>query len=270
TVNSGLWDLSRDVPGAHVSQETLLEARCASGGSRRRNSDFCARPGRLRAIAERSRYAIGESHTAVVKRSVALDEATIAHRAQPQAQRLCCLASIRRDADAMQDRRFAHGRAHEERLTAAEDRLIFLLELRVSGKRAALQTIADELHRPCGSWRRRRARGGRHGFCRELRRPNAWRVAGNADLPGPRVRSLPLLGGVTGNAANVSERLRWQRAFSTEPVLHALRAGVVGGGREPKIAEFGAQLAQKLGRFRQRLSRIERIEQKTLGGRRRH
>jgi hypothetical protein len=75
---------------------------------------------------------------------------------------------------------------------------------------------------------------------------------------------------VTGHAANVSERLRWQRAFSTEPVLHALRTGVVGGGREPEIAEFGAQLAQKLGRFRQRLGRIERIEQKTLGGRRRH
>jgi len=98
-------------------------------------------------LAERSRYAIGESHTAVVKRSVALDEATAAHRAQPRAQRLCCVASIRRDANAMPDRRFAHGRAHEERLTAAEDRLIFLLELRVSGKRAALQTIADELHR---------------------------------------------------------------------------------------------------------------------------
>jgi len=30
-------------------QETLLEPRCASGGSRRRDSDFCARPGRLRA-----------------------------------------------------------------------------------------------------------------------------------------------------------------------------------------------------------------------------
>jgi hypothetical protein len=75
---------------------------------------------------------------------------------------------------------------------------------------------------------------------------------------------------VTGHAANVSERLRWQRAFSTEPVQHALRTGVVGGGREPEIAEFGAQLAQKLGRFRQRLGRIKRIEQKTLGGRRRH
>src|SRR5262245_39081392 len=141
----------------------------------------------------------------------------------------------------MPDRRVAHGRAHEEWLTTAEDRLIFLLQLRVSGKRVDLQTIADELHRPSGAWRRRRARG-RRGFRRELRRPDAWRVAGNADLPGPRVWPLPLFGGVTGHAANVSECLRWQRAFSIEPVLHALRTGIVGGGREPEIAEFGAQL----------------------------
>src|SRR5262245_56240530 len=79
----------------------------------------------------------------VWQRSVALDEATAARRAQPRAQRLGRFASIRRDADAMPDRRVAHGRAHEERLTAAKDRLIFLLELGVSGKRVALQTIAD-------------------------------------------------------------------------------------------------------------------------------
>src|SRR5262249_50440047 len=206
----------------------------------------------------------------VWQRSVPLDETTAARRAQSRAQGLGRFASIRRDADAMPDRRVAHGRAHEERLTAAEDRLIFLLQLRVSGKRVALQTIADELHRPGGAWRRRRARGRRRGLYRELRRFDAWRVAGNADLPGPRVRPLPLLGGATGHAANGSERLRWQGAFSIEPVLHALRTGIVGGGREPEIAEFGAQLAQKLGRFWQRLGRIESIEQKTLGGRPRH
>src|SRR5262245_26290371 len=142
----------------------------------------------------------------------------------------------------MPDRRVAHGWAHDERLTAAEDRLGFLLQLPVSGTRVALQTIPGEPHRPGGPWRRRGARGRRRGFCRELRRPDAWRVAGNADLPGPRVRPLPLLGGVTGHAANVSERLRWQHALSTEPVLHALGTGVVCGGREPEIAEFGAQL----------------------------
>src|SRR5262249_19935468 len=172
----------------------------------------------------------------VWQRSVTLDEATAARRAQPRAQHLGRFASIRRDADAMPNRRVAHGRAHEERVTAAEDRLIFLLQLRKSGKRIALQTIADELHRPSGTWRRQRARGRRRGFYRELRRADAWRVVGNADLPGPRVRPLPLLGGVTGHAANVSERLRWQRTFSTQPVLHALRTGIVGGGREPEIA----------------------------------
>src|SRR5262245_1534394 len=128
--------------------------------------------------------------------SVTLDEVTAARRAQSRAQRLYRFASIRRDADAMPDRRVAHGRAHGERVTAAEERLILPLQLRVSGKRVALQTIADELHRPGGAWRRRRARGRRRRFCRELRRFDAWRVAGNADLPGPRVRSFPLLGGV--------------------------------------------------------------------------
>src|SRR5260370_1008522 len=97
----------------------------------------------------------------VWQRSDALDEATAARRAQPRAQCLGRFASIRRDPDAMPDRRVAHGRAHDERLTAAEDRLIFLLQLRVSGERVALQTIAAELHRPGGAWRRRRARG--HG-----------------------------------------------------------------------------------------------------------
>src|SRR5262245_463527 len=64
------------------------------------------------------------------KRSVTLDEATAARRAQPRAQHLGGFASICRDADAMPNRRVAHGRAHEERVTAAEDLLIFLLQLR--------------------------------------------------------------------------------------------------------------------------------------------
>src|SRR5262249_2401028 len=99
--------------------------------------------------ATNSRYPITSSVVAFVwQRSVALDEATAARRAQPRAQRIGRFASIRRDPDAMPDRRVAHGRAHDERLTAAEDRLIFLLQLRVSGKRVALQTIADGLHRP--------------------------------------------------------------------------------------------------------------------------
>ena len=58
----------------------------------------------------------------VWQRSDALDEATAARRSQPRAQCLGRFASIRRDADAMPDRRVAHGRAHDERLTAAEAR----------------------------------------------------------------------------------------------------------------------------------------------------
>src|SRR5260370_7502203 len=134
------------------------------------------------------------------QRSDALDEATAARRAQPRAQCLGRFASIRRDADAMPDRRVAHGRAHDERLTAAEDRLIFLLQLPVSGERVALQTIADELHRPGGAWRRRRARGRRRGFCRALRRPDPWRTAANSDPPGPRFPPLPLPGAAPGHA----------------------------------------------------------------------
>src|SRR5262245_33695942 len=148
------------------------------------------------------------------KRSVTLDETTASRRTQPRAQGLGHFASFRRDPDAMPNRRVAHDRAHEEWLTAAEDRLIFPLQLRVLGKRVALQTIADELHRPGGTWRRRRARGRRRALYRELRRFDTWRGAGNADLPRPCVRPLPLLGGVTGHAANVSGCLRWQRATS--------------------------------------------------------
>src|SRR5258708_12620958 len=109
----------------------------------------------------------------VWQRSDALDEATAARRAQPRAQCLGRFASIRRDPDAMPDRRVAHGRAHDERLTAAEDRLIFLLPLRVSGERAALQTIADDLHRPGAACRSPRARARSRAFCRRLRRPYA-------------------------------------------------------------------------------------------------
>src|SRR2546423_2984301 len=76
--------------------------------------------------------------------SVALDETTAARRAQPRTQRLGRFASIRRDADAMPDRRVAHGRAHEERLTAAKDRLIFLLQ-RVSGKPVAARTHSGNI-----------------------------------------------------------------------------------------------------------------------------
>src|SRR5262249_18780460 len=48
------------------------------------------------------------------------------------------------------------------------------------------------------------------------------------------------------------------------------RAGIVGGGGKPEIAELVGELAQKFRRLRQRLHRIERIEQAALGGGARH
>jgi hypothetical protein len=56
---------------AHVSQETLLEARCASGGLRR-GPIFARGLEGFPPLAERSRYAITESHTAVVSEQVLL------------------------------------------------------------------------------------------------------------------------------------------------------------------------------------------------------
>src|SRR2546421_502919 len=85
-----------------------------------------------------------------------------------------------------------------------------------------------------------------------------------------RVRPPAFFGGVTGHAAYISERLRWQSAFSSEPVLHALGTGVVGRRGEAKVTELRAQFAQKLRRLRQRLGRIERVEQQAFGGGRRH
>jgi hypothetical protein len=51
----------------------------------------------------------------------------------------------------MPDRRASQHRAHDERFTASKDRLILLLQLIVSGKRGALQPVADELDRPGGN-----------------------------------------------------------------------------------------------------------------------
>ena len=64
--------------------------------------------------------------------------------------------------------------------------------------------------------------------------------------------------------------LRRQRARAGEELAHALRAGIVGGGGEAEIAELAGELAQKFRRLRQRLHRVERIEQAALGRGARH
>jgi hypothetical protein len=130
----------------------------------------------------------------------------------------------------MPDRRTSQHRAHDERFTASKDRLILLLQLIVSGKRGALQPVAGELDRPGGGGRLRlHSRRRRCGFCGEVRRPDTRRVGGNCDRP--CVGPLPVLSGVAGHAANISERLGWQSAFSSEPILHALGARVIGRRR---------------------------------------
>ena len=74
----------------------------------------------------------------------------------------------------------------------------------------------------------------------------------------------PLVGRQPGDGEHVVARLRRQGAPAREPVAHPLRAGIVGGRRQPEIAELVGELAQELGRFRQRLHRVERIEQPAL------
>jgi hypothetical protein len=82
--------------------------------------------------------------------------------------------------------------------------------------------------------------------------------------------SSPFLGRTTRYHADIGLRLRRQSPLSSKPVTHALWTGIVSGRCQPEIAELGPQVAQELGRFRQRLGRIERIVQKALCGRHRH
>ena len=80
----------------------------------------------------------------------------------------------------------------------------------------------------------------------------------------------PVLDRRAGDRGDVVAGLPRHGAGAGEPFLHAARAGVVGGGRKPEIAELLAQLGQKLGRLRQRLHGIEGIEQAAFAGGSRH
>ena len=82
--------------------------------------------------------------------------------------------------------------------------------------------------------------------------------------------SGPVVDGGAGDGGNVIARLQRHRTRSAEPFLHPPRAGIVGGGGEPEIAEPIAQLAEEFSRFRQRLHGIEGIEQPALAGGSRH
>src|SRR6516165_6769348 len=83
-------------------------------------------------------------------------------------------------------------------------------------------------------------------------------------------RARPLVDGNAGDGEHVVARLRRQRPAPRQELAQPPRPGVVGGGGEPEIAELVGELAQEFRRLRQRLHRIERIEQAALGGGARH
>ena len=71
----------------------------------------------------------------------------------------------------------------------------------------------------------------------------------------------PFVGRNPGNGLDVIARLGGQRSSARHPIAYPLRAGIIGGSRQPEIAELAPQLAQEFRRLRQRLDGIERIEQ---------
>jgi len=80
----------------------------------------------------------------------------------------------------------------------------------------------------------------------------------------------PFLDWVSCDREHVVASLRRQVSRANEKVAYALRAGIIGGGGEPEIAELCAQLGQELPRLGQRLGRVERLKQVVLGGSARH
>ena len=80
----------------------------------------------------------------------------------------------------------------------------------------------------------------------------------------------PVIHRRAGNGDHVVAGLLRHRAGAGEPFLHPPRAGIVGRGRQSEIAELRAQFTQKFRGFRQRLHRVEGIEQPALAGGSRH
>ena len=107
------------------------------------------------------------------------------------------------------------------------------------------------------------AREQRHQFAATRRRRRA--PASCRSVP-----PCPLLHRGAGDREHVVAGFLRHRPGAVEPFLHAARAGIVGRRRKAEIAELLAQLAEELRRFRQRLHRIERIEQPPFAGGARH
>ncbi len=80
----------------------------------------------------------------------------------------------------------------------------------------------------------------------------------------------PVVDGGAGDGDDIIAGLLRHAAGAGEPILHPARTCVVGRGGQTEIAELVTQFAQKLGRFRQRLHGIKRIEQAALARGARH
>ena len=80
---------------------------------------------------------------------------------------------------------------------------------------------------------------------------------------------LEVLGGMTGDVADICSRLARQSLAGKEPD-HPAGAGIVARRSEPPIAETFVQFGKVIGRGRDGAQRIERIDQATIGGGARH
>ncbi len=84
------------------------------------------------------------------------------------------------------------------------------------------------------------------------------------------VRQLPLLGGAAGDENHVSPRLPRQRSVARKPAPHPLLARIVGGGREPEIAELLVEVGQKACRMNDSRLRLEWIVEPAIRSRAGH
>ena len=86
-------------------------------------------------------------------------------------------------------------------------------------------------------------------------------------VPGAGLGAGPFLCGAAGYDPDIGFGLLRQELALCQPVLDALGAGIIGGGGKAEIAELHAQAAQQRRRLRQRLDRIEWIDEADLMGR---
>ena len=91
--------------------------------------------------------------------------------------------------------------------------------------------------------------------------------ARHGERDGLVLHAAPFLHRLAGDHAHIVARFLRQPGALRQPVGHALRPRIVGGGRKAEIAEAVDQRAQQLGRSRQRLASVEGIIQANALGR---